>query len=134
MKYRKGFVSNSSSTSFVAVGFEFDDNNLSIAQKLYLLETNLDISLYNKIYKQEESKGKSFEEIIDYIYDDYKYKFIRSLGDFSIFGKVIATDLDYELDSIELDKLIEYKTDIDKIKNILLINNQTKLYYGSYPS
>jgi hypothetical protein len=59
MKVRKGFVSNSSSSSFVLIGVEIDKGKLD---KIQILET-LYQEEYNKILKKAEN-DEDFEEMV----------------------------------------------------------------------
>ena len=121
MKIRNGFVSNSSSSSFVIIGYEMDDLKLSDQDKKNLmkkLDCNYfeDEDWYDFLYS---SLGK-ISERIGYLSDNGPGYIGVILADFN------GEDLDN--DCIGLD---EINDKIKKLKEFLNINYDPKVYSGT---
>ena len=120
MKIRNGFVSNSSSSSFVILGCELDYDDTE-AQKdiLTKLEVEFDCkdadSISDKFYNLETDSG------ISVLTDDCR----------CFIGKVIAdVHDDSSIEESELD-IEELSKTIDKLKEILVSKHSIKLYAGT---
>lgn len=130
MKTRNGFISNSSSSSFVAIGF-LAPEEFSKEQKLILLEKLWDIDQVNLALNDDPDNA---DEIIDDLFIDKvtcnNMLYVNSK--LMIFGKTIAYALDEGGDgSKSMAELIEIQKEIDETKKLLNVTAETKLYYGS---
>jgi len=130
MKIRSGFVSNSSTSSFIVVGFELDANQFTV--KDYLM----------KLFDADESKineCEDEEEMMELLYD-YKDKFpdlyLAMHGDGGaskgkhLIGTLLAGDKDGYLEgaSFGFEELIDKA---DYIKEKLEIEAKTELHFGT---
>jgi len=120
MKIRQGFVSNSSSSSFVAIGYSGDKDNSEIGKIIEGLRTELGDDLYDRIYDEDlylldsdecELKDKNSVGIVELIADMDGYDCVEA----------------GEVDSEAIEKAKE------KIKQFLGkdINDNIKILYGT---
>jgi hypothetical protein len=119
MKVRKGFVSNSSSSSFVAVGWEVTDE---LKEKIF--------QYYLKKFpdNEDECDTDDIYEVLDKIDEDFY--FISSEKD--IIGNYIAkTEDDYlECEEYSLQQFIRKITDSKFADNIGVDINTAKIFTG----
>ena len=124
MKISQGFISNSSSSSFILYGFELKSANWAEIAKTHFPK------IYKKYsYSEYEIQSEIFEEMnsksdgnLDYIYEE------------NLFGFKLASDIEnMGLESIDVSKLMEYEKTLKKISKKLFggIDIKTKLYYGT---
>jgi len=124
MKIRRNFVSNSSTCSFVAIGFEVPVNRKR--------EEKILKDLYN--ISEEEIDKENIEDFFNDIQWEQEYQFLNSddTNGKNIFGTEIARiDDDYGgFSEIELD-LVEETNKLEKIRGEMFeINSNIKLYAG----
>ena len=119
MKQRNGFVSNSSSSSFIAVGFKHDFSDNELFEKLK--------NIYNG-----ELEGNDQEESLAY---DLFEEFVISRDTEIIFGETIAYGLDdYGISNTSLEEIQEIKEEVIKKAEsfgMKVKEEDVKLFYGS---
>jgi hypothetical protein len=131
MKVRSGFVSNSSSSSFILLGVKIENENYQSMCEKFLPQEILEKEIKN----QKESKW--YNENYGVEYSDMWYENLDKIsGDFDVvtddgptyFGKKI-TDTEYELPngSISLEDFDEMK---EKLKE-KFPDKEVKLYFGT---
>jgi len=113
MKYRSGFVSNSSSSSFVAVGIEISDRD-DIKQK-FVDEDNYELSKEGKKLLPKNSEYNYYEgcgEVIGWV-----------IGDGS------SDDGSFECQDVDFDDLKKYAEALEKATGV-----KARLMGGTYAS
>lgn len=129
MKVSVGFISNSSSSSFILYGFELKNANWMEIAKTHFPKIYKKYSDSDELDELYEIRSEIFEEInlksdgnLDYIYEE------------NLFGFKLASDIEnMGLESIDVSKLMEYEKTLKKISKKLFgdIDIKTKLYYGT---
>jgi len=132
MKIRSGFVSNSSSSSFVLLGIKIEDSNYQ-----QLCENYLDKELLEKEIK-EQKESKWYNEKYGVEYSEIWWENNNTIEGFDIiqddgptyFGKTLAEgEYDYlENGSISLE---EFNEMIEKVKE-KFPDKECKIWYGTY--
>jgi hypothetical protein len=133
MKVRSGFVSNSSSSSFILLGVKTEDENYQSMCEKYLPKDVLEkgIEHWNEYFKKNNYTDCKID------YSDIWYENLDNIcGDFDVvsddgptyFGKRLA-DTEYELPngSISLEDFDEMK---EKLKE-KFPDKEVKLYFGT---
>ena len=148
MKIRNGFVSNSSSSSFIAIGFSVKE--VETAEKLFLLEAGgmTEEEYFAEIKKQEEYNF-SYEDACNEVFWDKRWGIGRDKGIRFLCGsedgvdkddKVVAviiteTDSDggcfYECGEISFDEDNEDFVKAKKIRDKMNPGATIKVLYGS---
>ncbi len=118
MKLRKGFVSNSSTSSFVIIGYEIDEVDL--------------VALVKKI---TDKPDEWFDEDGDWIYE------VDTVSGFSVFNLSEEGELYIGVQPLDIDEnsiseaeidLAEITTKMDKLKALLGTSESPKIYGGTY--
>lgn len=128
MKIRNSFVSNSSSTSFVLIGFKLEEkvnyrNFLTAALKV----------------PEEEVVGKDFDTLLEMFFDkmdnsEFWVLCGKEMGsprdDQTIFGKPLASTIEEMAETIVV-SFKEEKEKLKKIQELLECKTPIKLYIGN---
>jgi hypothetical protein len=125
MKIRSGFVSNSSSSSFVLFGVELGGDNYESLCRKFLPEDKLNEAI--KEYGDDIDWNDMWyaEDVAKYIDLDV----IHGDGEIWI-GKEIASGGDYmENGSLSFEEMKEYEKEIKEV----IPDAECKLHYGTYP-
>ena len=99
MKKRNGFVSNSSSSSFVIIGYKI--------KSLEDIFKKLNPSKYEEIVKEAEEDAWEINDILyDYVHDNGLVDGLKFLtdgyGDSDYIGHIVSEEKDYQLSNNEL--------------------------------
>ena len=149
MKIRSGFVSNSSSSSFIAIGFSVKD--IASIKKLFLLEVGeiTEEEYASKVEEQQEKYNFDYEDARNEIFWDSRYQIAKDKGIRFLNGsedgvnsgdKVIAvilteTDSDggcfYHCGEIAFDEDNEHFVKAKKLRDKINPGATIKVLYGS---
>ena len=125
MKIRRNFVSNSSSCSFVAIGFELKDS----IDKGRILTDMFDVAA-DEVAKAMLEGGDIDDLFYDVLSDsDYNLLNDNEIEGKVVFGKEVATFGDDDYGSGEID----FEEEAEKIKDMkksFKTDSKIKLYYG----
>lgn len=122
MRLRSGFVSNSSSSSFVCVGFKKDPYSLGV-KELKQLCINLGVAV-----EKLTNDAEDLREMIMDVIDNNDYTWYTEEG---IIGFEIAEG-DYTLDHMELSLEEIVKISDDLVKKFGLAKEDVRLITGTY--
>jgi hypothetical protein len=98
MKTRNGFVSNSSSSSFVCIGVDITKNK------------KLQSKFINDEYEIREEMEKVLPKNTDIIFDDYNFIIGWEFGG--------GSDEQFECRTITLEELVNYSNELEKVIGI----------------
>jgi len=101
MKTRNGFVSNSSSSSFVIIGYKLESGSLADLLK------QINPSKYEELVEKAKKEDYEVEDLLyDYAYDNDLVEGLRFMtdgyGDHDYIGYVVCEEKDYHLSSNKL--------------------------------
>lgn len=145
MKIRSGFVSNSSSSSFIMVGIEISDIDLTIDEMKSMMESaNFDwrtASAKSKWYKIEEIE-KDKELMYEFFLNEFTYNFLskdnfvlRSGVEDGVNGTVVGKELASTGDGDYFDEINLLPSDINKIgqevKEKFGVDGEARLFIGT---
>jgi len=106
MKQRNGFVSNSSSSSFVLIGYNL--GHMSYEERLKLIHPSNHEEVYKKIEAEAKEKDYAIEDVMaDYIYDnqDAESGLSTCCCGYSgniYFGRFVAKEKDSPMSNVDL--------------------------------
>lgn len=129
MKVSNGFISNSSSSSFILYGFELDNASWSDIAKEHFPKIYEECVEEDILDDDYEIRSKIFEDINKNSKGELDY-----LSEENLFGFRIASDVEnIGLKSLSISKLLEYEETLKQISKKLFGKSEieSKLYYGS---
>jgi hypothetical protein len=126
MKIRTGFVSNSSTSSFICLGWEFDEKQLDIAFLKIIEKFEYDDRIKLSTILKEDGIYELTEALVKKGYSDLKLYYSSDNKYYFGFGKSIETDNE----TITID-INQWQHDIGKLKYILQLM-QPSLNAGTY--
>ena len=128
MKTRHGFVSNSSSTSFVILGYKIDEKEASKVIRKQFPEEKL-LEWLDNVNRDTDSEYKTIEEAIEkefsYLYNECIFECdvvtITEQDGYYLGIKMTAEGYDEMVIDVEVEKLKDKYSDIIEGKKLLLI-------------